>query len=275
MTRTRPILLSLALLATPPLLTACQIENPEGGTAIGNPGVVAMTIASADQLDVEEAWLFADGWSLESCDGQEPQTVPFEEGELALEGSVEWPAGTWCSATLVEADLVLFGRLEGEGDDDDDDDWDEEGEFYIELMVPTFALTGPTTAGFVVAEDSDLLVELAAPGWTSAEEIGLDETTWVEVTSEDQLLHDELAGRVVEGTGLYEDSDGDWMVDPEEREAGALADTAEPEPATDEGDDDDEGGLSGSGCQASVGGGQASGLSLILLAAAGLTRRRP
>ena len=272
MTWTRPILLLLALLGLPPLLASCQTENPEGGTAIGNPGLVALSIAVADQLDVEEGWLFADGLALASCDGAEQETVAFEESELALEASVEWPAGTWCSATLTEGDLFVFGRLEGEDGDDDDDELDD-GEFMIELWLPTFALTGPTTDGFVVAEDAELVLEIASPGWTSAEELGLDEFGSVDLTPDDELLHDELVGRVVEGTGLYEDTDGDLAVDPEERESGALADTAEPEPPASEGDDDDDG-MSGSGCRSSLVGGDPSGLLLLLLAAL-IRRRRP
>jgi len=281
MSPTRPILLLLIVLA-PLLLSACTPgEDPEGGTAIGNPGMVGMALAVPDQLDVQEAWLFADGWALESCDGQTQETVEFTEGEIQLEDGVEWPAGTWCSATLTEADLAIFGRLEGLEDDDDDDDDDddfelEDGEFYIELWMTSFSLTGPTTDGFVVAEDAELVIELAAPGWTSAEEIGLDEDTAVVVDIEEEVLHDELVDRVIEGTGLYEDSDGDWLVDPEEREAGALADTAEPEPP-EEGDDDDDrddDGMSATGCQTSLAGGEApAGLLLLLLAAA--LRRRP
>jgi hypothetical protein len=116
---------------------------------------------------------------------------------------------------------------------------------------------------------------MAAPGWTSAEELGLDEFSSVELTPEDELLHDALVDRVIEGTGLYEDTDGDLAVDPEEREAGALADTAEPEPPASEGDDDDDDGMSGSGCRSSLAGGEASIVAVLLLAVAAVRRRRP
>ena len=229
----RPIVrTSLLLVCLPFLIMACG--DPGGdGTAVGNPGLVSMAVASVHDVEIRDAVIVADSITLEGCDGTSTETVEIEGGGLGYDGGLEVPSGTWCWVWIPDSLLVVDGILASVVDDDDDE---LDGEFYAELTLEAIQLSGPTTAGFEVAEDAELVLELGSPGWTSAEELGLEEDNFVVVEGEDEL-HDELAERVAEGTALFDDVDGDGWVDEAERSSGLIASTEEPDPV-DEGPGD-------------------------------------
>ena len=215
MTRLSPL---LAL----PLLAACVGGDPDEGTSVGNPGRFAMTVASGTGVTFSGGSVPVDEMMLSACgdDGEDESLVADDTIELGAE--IDLPAGAWCSLEMtlsepLELDFAIdsvAGR-----------------EYLLELDADALEVVPSGGAGFAVGEDQAFLLELGAPAWLDAEDLELDD--------EDNLVEDpdllvDLATAVTDQSALFDDADADGDVDPEERDAGAVATSG-----------DDDGGDSG------------------------------
>ncbi len=246
---------SLLLMSLTLLLVGCPTNgDPDQGIAIGNPGVVELAIGSASGLDVAEALIETQALKVVDCEGEATQ-IELQDDLLFLGEGVEVPSGTWCS--LQATDAFVYVEL-WTGDDEDP-------MALLDLAVGTVTLNGATTEGFEIGEEQALLLEILGPEYTSIEELGLDLEPFV-VVETGHPAYEALVGRVHDDAALYEDADGDGVVDDGERSDGPTASTAEPVEPEDPGN-------TIPGCSA-VGGGGVGLLGLVLSAAVGVRRRR-
>ncbi|MCO4770816.1 MAG: hypothetical protein KDA24_12360 [Deltaproteobacteria bacterium] len=246
-----PLLFSLSLL----LFAGCAA--PEGsGTAVGNPGVVAFALGAPSDLTVAEGLTgFAEG-TLAACDGGAPGTVEGPEEALGFtDVAFELPEGTWCSLTLNE----LATEFEGARVDDEEDSF-----YSVSLELGSLTLNAPSIAGFTVGADQVLVLELGAPNWLSAGDLGLDVGGEVEIAAVDPEAA-VLATTAAAASQLFDDTDEDGEVSDSERSSGAPAATSNPTP---------EAGDDGTPPACSSGGGGSPSLFLLFGAMAGLLRRR-
>ena len=218
MTTTRTTLLLTLALA---LLTACEqpVEVDPGGDemgiAIGNPGVVSLGIAASDDLsltlaELPLAALDHHGCSAEPATGITDVTLDLTDGPA----SVELLAGTWCGLRLELADPLV---VEAE--------WapatGEAATVELALEVAMVDLEPLDDGSFTVDEETELALELAAPGWLDAELLALEDGD-VLVVEPGHALHLDLFGAVTEDSAAFEDLDGSGLVEQPERDAGPL-----------------------------------------------------
>lgn len=256
------------LVAAAALVTLAGCPSPDDqhdGTAVGNPGVVSFALgAPAGDMDVHFAEAVADRLFVRACGSTEDVELERDDDEIPLDGDVvaDLPQGTWC--TLGVDGLDVFA--EGEHVESQDED---EGVFALALSVGTLVINAPSWDGFVVTQDEAFVLELGAPDWIGAGDIGL--TPENQVVVDDQTVeHDAVVAALADPSGLYGDPNTDSVVNDNERDAGAEAAVANEEPT------EPDPGMSGStpGCSSSGGG--ASPIWLLVLGVLGLRRaQRP
>ncbi|MCB9780989.1 MAG: hypothetical protein H6742_20640 [Alphaproteobacteria bacterium] len=195
-----------------PLMLACL--GPDQGTVVGNPGDAAARVAPVSaELTLGEAEAYVSLIEVYSCEGQvtEIDLAPFTEGDEIevdlLRDVIELPGGSWCALGL-ELDKLEF---EGSGPDG--------SSFRVDLdpgWIEVEAL-----GGFEV-DGQSFVLEMAQPGWLSAELLGLEAGGAVTIDA-DAALHDALADTVALRSALFEDDDGDGELADDERSVGAVA----------------------------------------------------
>jgi len=249
---------SLLALALVPVVGCVSPSEQQDGTAVGNPGVVALALGTPADLEVDATEAVVGLATVTPCGEGEPVEIDLGDELLDLDEGVEadLPGGTWCSVVLEEVELTIDGRLEADPDD---------GEYSLLLEVGTVTLNAPSFSGFTVDEDEEFVLELAGLDWLSAADLSLTGGATVDVEPED-ALHDGLATTVADGTALYDDADGDGEVSTAERDTGTEASVSNPTPEPDT--------VPGAGPACSASDGRATWLALLLAAAAGVGRRR-
>ncbi len=201
MTSVLRVVLGLGLGLAPGLI-GC-LSDPDRGTAVGNPTVLALQLADGDGVDFVSGEADATLVRLTNPD----ETFVLSTGtslNLVSDASLRARPGDWTALTLKFDGGITLATAGLERT----------------LPVEQFSVVGDFTT------NSPLLLEVAEPGW-------VDTRTWAEASPVD------LAELLVWGTSLYEDTDGDGSLDEYEEAAGALACArCEPEaPVTDTGED--------------------------------------
>lgn len=212
-------------------LLACLPDNPDGGTAVGNPtGMTAQTAAPAD-LSLERARAPVAGIELADCAGGGRSLQIGGEVDLLGGTLVEVPEGRWCGLRVVfDGEVALDGSAGATP-------------LSVRLQVAEVALT--TTDAEVDA--GSWILELGSPGWLSTADIGSDG-----LLDPSSAEHATVAAAFVAGSRVVVD-DGDGLVSAAERAAAlfTVADTegedgsghteAEGDSSTSGGDTGDEG----------------------------------
>ena len=217
------------------ILVGCA-GSPDGGTSVGNPGRLAMTAAPGTEVTFSGGSVPVGRMTLAPCgDGDTPSLV--SDDVVAFGASIEVPVGSWCSI-----------RMETEGPATFDFLVDSEGvrEYAIGLDFGEVELAVEGGGAFSVAEGQAFVFELGSPGWLDADDLEFDAD---DDLVEDEALLADLADVVTDYSGLFADSDGDGVVDGDERDSGAVAGLG----GDDEDEDEDGGGAAESGCGASSG----------------------
>jgi len=183
----------------------------------------ALTAAKGSGVVITGGTMPVSELSLSGCGGEEGEVLASDE-DVALDDSLELPAGSWCGIE-VEPDgafVVDFtiDAVAGEG-------------YELELELDGLTVAPAGGGAFAVAEDEAFLLELGAPAWLDADDLELDEEN---ALVEDPDLAVELASVVAEESGLYADADADGEVGGDERSEGPVASAS-----GDEGDEGDEG----------------------------------
>jgi hypothetical protein len=205
------------LLIVAPLGGCTNPDDVHDGTAVGNPGVVAFALGETVDMDVEAGEAVA-GWvGVKACGSDEEQAIEREDPMIPLDGEIafELPIGAWCTLTLDDLQIYFEGRHgDAEGPDD--------GAFMIGLNLGPTEVNAATLDGFTVSADQAFVLELGAPGWLAAEDIGLDPNNEA-IVDEMSPLHEQVALAMLETTALYPDPNTDSVVSEEERDAGSAA----------------------------------------------------
>lgn len=183
-------------------LGACT-PTPDSGTAVGNPtGMVAQT-ASATALSWTSASTALSGFRLDDCSGGSVDASVSGPLDL-LGGTIQVPAGTWCGLELEFSGNLSLVAEASDGSD-----------ATLSLAVPSVRLAGAAHTSNAGA----WVLELADPGWTSAEELGAVDGASV-VIDASSPQHDALVTTIRTLTTLYDDADEDGEVDDDERDDG-------------------------------------------------------
>jgi hypothetical protein len=205
----------LAILA---LLTGCQAGiGPNEGIAVGNPGLTSMSLAVSDGMVVTAATgtVSSAQFAGEACGGADAAAALGLEVDLAQEpASFEFPAGVWCGV-----EVRFEGGLRVEAD------WTgpngEAATVVADLGLVDVSLRS-SQASLDVDEETELAMELGAPDWLDATALGLEDGDALEIDAEDPL-HVALLSALTTDSRMYDDADGNGLVEDDERQLGALA----------------------------------------------------
>ncbi len=199
------------------LLAGCQPapEDDNQGIAVGNPGVIAMSIAASDDVEVEAAGLRPTLVRYGTCGVGNDATVGGGDPVDLADGPADYafPEGTWCGVGLETVSLEIDGRWDpGTG---------EQATFTLTLDLPSVVL-GFVDEVLAVDDETELAFELASPGWLDAAGLGLSDGDDLVVAAGDEL-HDTLVASLQDESAAFDDLDGSGVVEQEERDAGPLA----------------------------------------------------
>ena len=245
------------------LLPAAACTAPgdtHDGTAVGNPGVVAFALGELDGIDVHAAEAGAMSAAVQSCGGATTEDLELAE-PIPLDGDVAFdlPQGTWCSLLIDGLELGMEGQHSDAPSEDD-------GLLFMMLSVGDLAVSAPTFDGFTVTADEAFVLELGSPGWLGADDVALEAESEV-IIDGDSALHTGIVELIVDQSALYEDPNTDSVVNDEERDTGATAESANEIPTPP--DPDVDGG--GAACAQQ---GPSDGTGWMLVAVMALLRRR-
>ena len=262
MKRLAPLLcLSLLVGCVPP------DEEENQGIAVGNPGVVAMSLAEAEEwtVTVAEASVEALGWK--ACSGADRLDTLQTTLDLTAEPTdLSFPAGDWCGVVVRFAGPVELEATWSDGVGT--------GSLAATVTLPELQL-GVVDDPLAVDEDTAWALELASPDWLDAAALGVSDGVDVTVEDAEDALHAVLVAAFTDETALFDDADGSGHVESAERDAGAaalpmeLAFNPDPQP----GGTADAAGMD-PGCSCATGGSTAGGAWMLLALLALRTRRR-
>jgi|GEM_PF-1444387 len=184
------------------------------GIAVGNPGVMALTLADSEDFTVTEAALPVAWVGFASCEGADRiatlgGTQDFVAGPLLVEA----PAGSWCGVVVRFSGEAAFAAT-----------WDDGvstgtlGGALTQVELGFQPIDGP----LVVDEDTALVLELGSPGWLDAAALGLEDGEDVVLDAE-APEHAVLVAALADESAVFDDPDGSGELDPPERNAGAVA----------------------------------------------------
>ncbi len=259
MTRRWTWTLSLLLLGCTP---EADDERNEG-IAVGNPGLLSVSLAVTADVDVTRADLDVTTLEFGGCGGYGAEVGG--AADLALEpAAFAIDAGRWCGVRLnLGAPLVVEAS------------W---GTSAIALTLDADEITVGAAASFDVDEETELAFEIGMPEWLDPVALGMTDGEDLVVGPGDDL-HDELVAALHGDSALFDDLDGSGDVGGDERDAGplALGDVEFTIEQTDaEGAYPNSAGYAGQACAcaASVGVGDAGAAVLLLLPLFAVSRRR-
>ncbi len=266
MTSTRTL---LALLITA-LLAGCPQPPDDGGgdgdemgIAIGNPGVVSLSIAASEDVELVLAELPVAALEHHGCDashalGIQDVNLDLTDGPVA----VELLPGTWCGLRVQLAEPLAIEATWAPATG-------ESAAISLELGASRVDLEPLDADTFTVDEQTWLALELAAPGWLDAELLDLQDGDAL-VVDADHELHLPLVDAVARDSQAFDDLDNSGLAEAAERDDGPLliggSLSFEPAPA---GMAD----VQSAGCSTSLLPGAEPGLLLLLLALLGLAGR--
>lgn len=204
------------------LSVACTVDSTDrSGIAVGNPpgkeegeAMARITVADGDGVRMVDFNMAVDGVYLEDCDGN-GMRIDYEPGTvLRLDGtSIPIPTGEWCLIGLQPT--LRAAHLRGNAG---------EGRFRFEATLGRIFLFA--RPGNVLLDGDTLVLELAEPGWLTAEDFDVRGNEEVVVGGADCLddpLCDQIRRGLMNRAGLYRDPDRDGQVDESERDAGSQA----------------------------------------------------
>ncbi len=250
------------------LLVGCvpPEEEENQGIAVGNPGVVSMSLAEADEFTVTfaEATLQALGWA--SCDSGDQLDELYTTLDLATEPeALDFPAGDWCGV-VVRFDGPLELEL----------DWDDgvsQGSLVATVTLPELTL-GAVDGPLEVDDATTWALELASPDWLDPDALGLADGVDLTITGKDDA-HELLVAAFTDETALFDDIDASGLVESPERDEGAAALPMQiafnPDPSP--GSSADAAGYA-SGCSCAQGAPDSNAWAVVLLLGLGLARTR-
>lgn len=259
----RTTLLAFALLVgcVPP-----EEEEENQGIAVGNPGVVSMSLAEADEFTVTfaEASLDALGWA--SCGSGDALDELATALDLVAEPErLSFRAGDWCGVVVrFDGPLDLAAAWS---------DGVSAGTLTASIELPELKL-GALDGPLQVDEDSAWALELASPDWLDAVALGLADGVDLAITPADPE-HAQLVAAFTDETALFDDLDASGVVETVERDAGPAALPMQfafnPDPSPDS--TADAAGYASNGCSSAQSQAGSASWSLLLLVL-GLARRR-
>ena len=185
----------MRIVALAALLGACNIDGTFGGTAVGNPTGMDMSVGAPKGSSVESASLPGADLAVIACDGR-TQAVDVPHTIKLLERTpIELLPGPICEIQLLPHGPIQMQTA-----------YDNEGEavlidLNLDLPDLSFVLTGDAPA---------LVMEFGHTGWLDLVELELDKQN--EKISPGDDLHDEILALLIAETGLYADGDEDGFV---------------------------------------------------------------
>ena len=197
------------------LIGGCRSSTTsDEGTVVGNPGDSAMRVAEPADGEIERASVFVDYFSWIGCNGEDTDIEVDEQIDLMGTHHIEIPAGRWC-----EAWAVLSGPLEMVTEPMETDFGEDEAYIVLSLDVEAVALYGED--GWVIDAETTVL-ELGHPGWFSVDDLW-DGSSSELLVDREHPDHEQLTGKIFDGSALFEDPDSDGEVSDEERDNGPIA----------------------------------------------------
>lgn len=252
------------------LLAGCgePQDDTHEGIAVGNPGVVSLSLAEADTFVFTEMTLPVEWVGFGGCDGGARFAYPAAADLVVEPLRVTVPVGEWCGvqvAFLGDATLTA--------------DWSDglggSGSLSANLVL--------SDVGLQVVDDAqrieggvELALELASPDWLDPDALGMADGVDLVVDVGDPA-HDLIVAAFTDESAVFADEDGSGRVDPDERDAGAVAlpATLGLDPNLGDSTADAAGGSAGcSGCASSGSPGTASAWFFFLMGGLVLGRRR-
>jgi len=242
-------------------------EDDNRGIAVGNPGLLSVSMAITSDVEVIAATLAISSVEFAGCDEAAYASTSGGAADLALEpATYDFAEGSWCGVRLNASGLL---HLEA--------DWAPEigvgSRITLDLELDDVRVG--TLDAIDASEASEFAFELGVPDWLDPDLLGLVDGEDLTVEPGDDL-HDGLVDALRSEAALFDDTDGSGAVEQEERDAGPLA-TAEIQVNFDlsptlAGLDS---GASAQACGSNVAGGGGPGLVALLLLGLGRRRRRP
>lgn len=178
------------------LLGACNTDGTFGGTAVGNPTGMDMSVGAPKGSSVESASLPGADLAVIACDGRTQQVDIPHTIDLLEREPIELLPGPICEIRLLPGGPIQMQTA-----------YDNDGEavlidLHLDLPDLSFVLTGDAPA---------LVMEFGHTGWLDVIELELDKKS--EKITPGDPLHDEILALLIGETGLYADSDEDGFVD--------------------------------------------------------------
>lgn len=207
---TRRLLLAALLLAV-----GCgePQDNTHEGIAVGNPGVVSMSLAEADTFTFTEASLPVDWVGFADCEGGARFVYPADADLAVTPLSLQAPAGEWCGIQVAFQGTATLAA-----------DWDDgvgTGSLSATLELADVGLQ-VVDARQTIDEDTELALELASPDWLDPGALGLADGVDLVIDIDDPE-HGVIVAAIVDESAVFADEDGSGRVETAERDAGALA----------------------------------------------------
>jgi hypothetical protein len=187
------------------LLAGCSEYALRPGTSVGNPARLAASVAPSRDVTIEAAWLEVTSADVVGCGGERSPFGLLGEIDLLDSPTVDLPTGEWCGVALEFARLAVTGSTWG-------------GTFVFELQAGDLVVSAED--GFAAAADEAFVLEVGEPGWIDVRRLGV---VGGDVTIDDSAQLAVLADAVARRSALWRDTDGDAVVDWEERRAGPTA----------------------------------------------------
>lgn len=208
-----PLRLLLAL-----ALAGCS-GGGDNGTIVGNPG--GMTVAEADALTFTRAEAAVTDIEMFDCDAAVVETVLVDQVVDLLDPAADYelPGGSYCAIS------VHIDTYEIDGTNNSDK--------TFELMIDAGLEISIESAFSFRMEGLPLLLQISEEGWIDPLDLDPGNT----VIDSVHPLYQDMLDLTTDASALYVDSDENGELDPEEEDAGALAqgverfveeDTAEP-----------------------------------------------
>lgn len=185
------------------LVAGCNSDQGwPGVTGVGNPGSASQRMANAGDMTIEHASVYTRSAEVADCTDETLQVDIESDVDLLNGPAVVVPGGQWCGLTMNwEPPLRVEGR-------------DDEGRtFLLELETedPFVAIT----PRFLMNQHA-LILEIGFHEWVEREDLDLHRLDHVEV-DETHPLHDVLARKLADGSGLFVDANGNGDIDGVER----------------------------------------------------------
>ncbi|MCP4873016.1 MAG: hypothetical protein GY898_30350 [Proteobacteria bacterium] len=184
-------------------------EDPDRGIAVGNPGLLSVSMAVTADVEVTAATLAVSSFEFAGCGGYAYASTSGGTVDLAAEPEgYDFTEGSWCG---VRINAVGVFHVEATS-----------GASAISLDLEVDDISVGADVAFDAEESSEFAFELGTVDWLAPVVAALvgDEDLSIDVEHE---LHDELVAALQLDSALFDDLDGSGVVEDPERDAGALA----------------------------------------------------